>query len=44
VRRQVSETLLSDVRVLATDQRAANEKNQVLVPQTTTLEVGPKGA
>ena len=43
--RFVSETVLTDVRVLATDQRAAAEAGKdVVVPQTATLEVTPKGA
>jgi len=43
---QVSETVLSDVRVLALDQRADddNNKKDVAVPKTATLEVTPKQA
>lgn len=43
-RRFVSETLLSDVRVVGMDQRASNEKKDVVAPQTATLEVTPKQA
>ena len=43
-RRFVSETVLQDVRVLAMDQRAAQAKKDVTIPQTATLEVTPKGA
>ncbi|WP_374472523.1 Flp pilus assembly protein CpaB [Phenylobacterium sp.] len=39
----VSETVLTDVRVLATDQRLAKGE-EVVVPQTATLEVTPKNA
>ena len=49
--RFVSETVLQDVRVLAMDQRGAEPKDankdpkkDVVIPQTTTLEVTPKGA
>lgn len=42
--RFVSETVVSDVRVVGMDQRAANEKKEVVVPQTATLEVTPKQA
>jgi pilus assembly protein CpaB len=42
--RMVSETVLSDLRVVAIDQRAANEKNEIVIPQTATLEVTPKQA
>jgi pilus assembly protein CpaB len=48
-RRFVSETVLQDVRVLAMDQRggqaaSGDPKKDVVVPQTATLEVTPKGA
>ncbi|MDB5474582.1 MAG: cpaB [Phenylobacterium sp.] len=43
-RRFVSETVLSDVRVVGIDQRAANEKKDVVIPQSATLEVTPKQA
>lgn len=43
-KRFVSETVLSDVRVVGVDQRVANEKKDVVVPQTATLEVTPKQA
>jgi pilus assembly protein CpaB len=46
-RRVGSETILQDVRVLAMDQRggeAKDAKKDVIVPQTATLEVTPKGA
>ncbi|MDE2486064.1 MAG: Flp pilus assembly protein CpaB, partial [Alphaproteobacteria bacterium] len=48
-RRFVSETVLQDVRVLAMDQRGADARTadpqkDVIVPQTATLEVTPKGA
>jgi pilus assembly protein CpaB len=48
-RRFVSETVLQDVRVLAMDQRGGqaatgDPKKDVVVPQTATLEVTPKGA
>lgn len=42
--RHVSETVLTDVRVVGIDQRVANEKQEVVVPQTATLEVTPKQA
>jgi pilus assembly protein CpaB len=42
--RMVSETVLSDLRVVAIDQRAANEKNEIVIPTTVTLEVTPKHA
>jgi pilus assembly protein CpaB len=44
LKRFVSETVLSDVRVVGMDQRATTEKKDVLVPQTATLEVTAKGA
>jgi pilus assembly protein CpaB len=40
----VSETVLTNVRVLAMDQKAAGAKKDTIVPQTATLEVTPKGA
>jgi pilus assembly protein CpaB len=46
-KRFVGETVLTDVRVLGMDQRstgAKDEKKDVIVPQTATLEVTPKGA
>jgi pilus assembly protein CpaB len=43
-RRFVSRTLLRDVRVVGMDQRAANEKKEVVAPQTATLEVAPSQA
>lgn len=43
-KRFVSETVLTDVRVVGMDQRAGSEKKDVVVPQTATLEVTPKGA
>jgi pilus assembly protein CpaB len=43
-RRFVSETVLSDVRVVGIDQRVANEKKDVVIPQSATLEVTPKQA
>lgn len=43
-RRFVSETVLSDLRVVAVDQRSSSEKKDVLVPQTATLEVTPRQA
>lgn len=42
--RFVSETVLTDVRVVGIDQRTSNPKSEVLVPQTATLEVTPKQA
>lgn len=42
--RHVSETVLTDVRVVGIDQRSSNPKSEVLVPQTATLEVSPKQA
>lgn len=42
--RYVSETVLTDLRVLAVDQRAATDKRETIVPQTATLEVTPKAA
>jgi len=43
-RRFVSETVLSDVRVLGMDQRSSDAKKDAVVAQTATLEVTPKGA
>lgn len=42
--RLFSETLLSDVRVLAVDQAVENAEAEVAVPKTATLEVDPKQA
>ena len=42
--RYFSETLLTDVRVLAVDQNIENEKGEVNVPKTATLEVTTKQA
>ena len=42
--RYVSETVLSDVRVLALDQKFDNPSNDPKVAQTATLEVTPKQA
>ncbi len=42
--RYFSETLLTDVRVLAVDQNIENEKGEVNVAKTATLEVTPKQA
>lgn len=39
-----SETVLTDVRVLALDQRADDDKKEVIVAKTATLEVTPKQA
>lgn len=43
-KRFVSETVLTDVRVVGIDQRTSNPNSEVLVPQTATLEVTPKQA
>jgi pilus assembly protein CpaB len=43
-KRHVSETVLTDVRVVGIDQRSSNPKSEVVVPQTATLEVTPKQA
>lgn len=46
-KRFVSETVLTDLRVVGMDQRASDvndPKKDVIVPQTATLEVTPKGA
>jgi pilus assembly protein CpaB len=37
-------TVLSDVRVVGVDQKLANPKGEVIVPQTATLEVTPSQA
>src|SRR5208283_4931348 len=42
--RHVSETVLSDVRVLALDQKSDNQSVEPKVAQTATLEVTPKQA
>ncbi len=42
--RRVSETVLTDIRVLAVDQRADDQKREVAVAKTATLEVTPKQA
>ena len=42
--RYFSETLLTDVRVLAVDQNIENEKGEVNVAKTATLEATPKQA
>ncbi len=42
--RHVSETVLSNIRVLGMDQRIADDKKDVAVPKTATLEVTPKQA
>jgi pilus assembly protein CpaB len=42
--RRASETVLTDIRVLATDQRADDQKREVTVAKTATLEVTPKQA
>jgi pilus assembly protein CpaB len=42
--RHASETLLTDLRVLAVDQRADDQNKQVVVEKTATLEVTPKEA
>lgn len=42
--RQVSETILTNVRVLALDQRTDDQNPKPTVPKTTTLEVTPKQA
>jgi pilus assembly protein CpaB len=40
----VSETVLKDVRVLATDQRVDDQNKDIVVAKTATLEVTPKQA
>jgi pilus assembly protein CpaB len=42
--RRASETVLTDIRVLAVDQRADDQKKEVAVAKTATLEVTPKQA
>jgi len=42
--RYFSETMLTDVRVLAIDQNIENEKGEINVAKTATLEVTPKQA
>ena len=42
--RQVSETILQNVRVLAMDQRTDDQSSKPSVPKTATLEVSPKQA
>ncbi len=42
--RHASETLLTDLRVLAVDQRADDQNKEVVVAKTATLEVTPKQA
>ena len=42
--RRASETVLTGIRVLATDQRADDQKREVMVAKTATLEVTPKQA
>ena len=42
--RRASETVLSDVRVLALDQRVNDQKNEVKTAQLATLEVTPRQA
>lgn len=42
--RHMSETVLTDIRVLGMDQRISDEKKDVTVPKTATLEVTPKQA
>lgn len=43
-KRVTSETVLRDVRVVGIDQRAANQNNEVIAPQTATIEVTPAQA
>lgn len=43
-KRFMSETVISDIRVVGVDQRSNNTKKDVVVPQTVTLEVTPKQA
>lgn len=43
-KRVVAETVLRDVRVVGVDQKSYDGKKDVVVPQTATLEVTPKGA
>ena len=42
--RQVSETILNNVRILAMDQRTDDQSSKPSVPKTATLEVSPKQA
>ncbi len=42
--RHLSETVLTDLRVLAMDQRISDDKKDVAIPKTATLEVTPKQA
>jgi len=42
--RHMSETVLTDIRVLGMDQRLSDDKKDVTVPKTATLEVTPKQA
>jgi pilus assembly protein CpaB len=44
LQRHASETLLTDLRVLAVDQRADDQNKEVVVEKTATLEVTPKQA
>jgi pilus assembly protein CpaB len=44
IERRASETVLTDIRVLATDQRADDQKREVTIAKTATLEVTPKQA
>jgi len=42
--RRASDTVLTDIRVLAVDQRADDQKKEIVVAKTATLEVTPKQA
>jgi pilus assembly protein CpaB len=42
--RRASETVLTNIRVLAVDQRADDQKREITVAKTATLEVTPKEA
>jgi pilus assembly protein CpaB len=42
--RHMSETVLTDLRVLAMDQRISEDNKDITVPKTATLEVTPKQA
>jgi pilus assembly protein CpaB len=42
--RRASETVLTNIRVLAVDQRADDQKREITVAKTATLEVTPKQA
>ncbi len=44
LQRHASETLLTDLRVLAVDQRADDQNKEVVVAKTATIEVTPKQA